>query len=134
MMHAPRNLKFTRDHEWVRVKGHALVVGMTDFAQHQLSHIINVDLPAPDEHHHYDGGAEVGVLESVKAAADFHAPVSGIVTAVNPELLHAAELINSDPYGAGWLFQMKPDAMADIEDLMDLDDYEGSLPDDSNEE
>ena len=134
MIHAPRNLKFTRNHEWVRVKGQTLVVGMTDFAQSQLSHIINVDLPAPDEHHHYEAGGEVGVLESVKAAADFCAPVSGIVTAVNPELLHAAELINSDPYGTGWLFQMKPDDVADVEDLMDADEYEGSLPDDGNEE
>ena len=128
MNHSPRNLKFTRSHEWVRVEGRKLVIGITHFAQQQLSQIVNVDLPEPGDHHCYHAGEDFGIIESVKAAADFSAPVAGTVVAVNTELLHAPELINSDPYGAGWIIEMEPENPADVNRLIDSDAYEALLP------
>jgi len=122
-------LKYTRTHEWVHVKGKKIIVGITDFGQQQLSDITSVDLPEPDEHH-YEAGEEIGVIESAKTSADFHAPVSGTITATNTELLSTPELINSDPYGRGWIVEITPDSMAEISGLMDMDEYEGSLPED----
>jgi len=122
-------LKYTRTHEWVHVKGKKIIIGITDFGQQQLSDITSVDLPEPDDHH-YEAGEEIGVIESAKTSADFHAPVSGTITATNTELLSNPELINSDPYGRGWILEMAPDSMAEISGLMDIDEYEGSLPED----
>lgn len=120
-------LKYTRTHEWVYVKGKKIIVGITDFGQQQLSDITSIDLPEPDEHH-YEAGEEIGVMESVKTSADFHAPVSGTITATNTELLSRPELINSDPFGRGWIVEMAPDSMAELSSLMDIDEYENSLP------
>ena len=128
-MMEPTRLKYTGTHEWVHVKGKRIIVGITDFEQQQLSDITSVDLPEPDEHH-YDAGEEIGVIESVKTSADFHAPVSGTITATNTELLSKPELINSDPFGRGWIIEMAPDNMAEVSGLMDVDEYEGSLPED----
>jgi glycine cleavage system H protein len=125
----PIRLKYTGTHEWVHVKGKRIIVGITDFEQQQLSDITSVDLPEPDEHH-YDAGEEIGVIESVKTSADFDAPVSGTITATNTELLSKPELINSDPFGRGWIIEMAPDNMAEVSGLMDVDEYEGSLPED----
>ena len=133
-MTTPRGLRYTRTHEWVRVKGAKIQVGITDYAQAQMHDITNVELPEPDSHHEFHAGEEVGVLESVKAAADFHAPVAGIVTAVNADLLENPEFVNDDPYGTGWLFEMTPSDTAQLRDLMDVDDYEATLPEEDTEE
>jgi len=92
-----------------------------------LSDITSIELPEPDEHR-YEAGEEMGVMESVKTSADFHAPVSGTITATNTELLSRPELINSDPYGRGWIVEMAPASMAELNSLMDIDEYETSLP------
>ena len=105
-----------------------IVVGLTEYGQQELSQILNIDLPAPDEHHHYDIDEEVGVIESSRNSTDLYAPVSGVVVAINNELLHTPELVNSDPYGAGWLFQMKPDDMGEFYGMLDIDAYEELLP------
>ncbi|MDD4871746.1 MAG: glycine cleavage system protein GcvH [Kiritimatiellae bacterium] len=123
----PTRLKYTRTHEWVHVKGKKIIVGITDVGQQLLSDITSIDLPEPDEHH-YEAGEEIGVIESVKTSADFHAPVSGTIIATNTELLSRPELINSDPFGRGWIVEMAPDSMAELNSLMDIDEYEGSLP------
>jgi len=122
------DLVFTRTHEWVRRSGDVIVVGITDYAQHALSEIVSVELPEADDHH-YEACEEIGITESSDTSREFKAPVSGIVVGVNSVLHSHPELINSDPYGKGWLIEMAPDNIADIDDLMHVDDYEDWLPD-----
>jgi len=124
-MDTPRNLKYTNSHEWVRVEGKQVVVGITDFAQDQLSDLTYVELPTVGDS--FSGQEEAAVLESVKAASDVYAPISGTITAVNSELLDHPELINSDPYGKGWLFKMTPDDATELESLMDAAAYDQSM-------
>src|SRR5512144_640518 len=101
-MNIPTNLRYAKTHEWVRVEGPVAVVGITDHAQHELTDVVYVELPAVGRD--LEAGKECAVVESVKAASDIYAPVSGEIVAVNEELSHAPELINQDPYGKGWLF------------------------------
>ncbi|MBP7829136.1 MAG: glycine cleavage system protein GcvH [Kiritimatiellae bacterium] len=125
-MSVPRELRYTRTHEWARLAGGVLTVGITDFAQHQLSDLTYVELPeAGDE---VGAGDEVAVVESVKAASDIYAPCDGVITEVNPALPDRPEIINRDPYGEGWLFKMRLAADADFETLLDPDQYEELLP------
>lgn len=126
-MDTPRNLKYTNSHEWVRVEGKHVVVGITDFAQDQLSDLTYVELPTVGDS--FSGQEEVAVVESVKAASDVFAPISGTITAVNNVLLDRPELVNTDPYGEGWLFKMTPDDTTELESLMDADQYDQSMPD-----
>jgi glycine cleavage system H protein len=126
------DLMFTRTHEWIRIKGKNIVVGITDFMQNRLSDITGVDLPEPDEHH-YEPGEDVCLIESLKAACECHAPVSGMVVGINTELLVRPELINADPYGIGWIFEMKPDNLLDVRELCDLYEYEAGLPEEEEE-
>jgi len=134
-MSAPRGLKFTAHHQWVRIKaGGKIVVGITDYAQSQMHAITYVELPEPDPNHEFAPDEEVGVLESNKTAAPYLSPASGIITAVNTHLLDNPELVNHDPYGQGWIFEMKPTDMNEVEDLMDLDAYEAALPLDEDDE
>jgi glycine cleavage system H protein len=122
------DLKLTATHEWVRKKAKTIVVGLTDFGQQLLSDVTGVELPEPDDVH-YNVRDELGVIESVRTTVDFHAPVRGTVVKVNSELLANPELVNTDPFGKGWLVEMKPDDMAEVDELMDFDEYEASLPD-----
>ena len=126
MANYPTDLKYTKTHEWVRLHDHLVEVGVTDFAQHQLSDITYVELPAVDQR--FDSNEEIAVVESIKAAADVYAPIAGVVAEVNPTLDNSPETINSDPYGAGWLFRMDPDNVHDMDELMSADEYEASLP------
>ncbi len=126
-MDTPRNLKYTNSHEWVRVEGKQVVVGITDFAQDQLSDLTYVELPTVGDS--FSGQEEVAVVESVKAASDVYAPISGTITAVNNALLDRPELINTDPYGEGWIFKLTPDDPTELESLMDADQYDQSMPD-----
>jgi len=121
------NLKLTPTHEWVRRKTKTIVIGITDYGQQMLSDVTGVDLPEPDDQR-YDARDDLGVIESVRTTIDFHAPVSGTVVKVNSELLANPELINQDPFGKGWLVEMKPDKMSDVDGLMDFDEYESDLP------
>ncbi len=121
-------LRFTPGHCWCRPEGEDIVVGITDFAQEQMSELTFVELPEVNEHVHAE--EEMAVVESVKAANDIYAPVDGTVTAVNELLTEQPELVNSDPFGKGWLFKMKPDDPAQVAALMDADEYEASLPED----
>jgi len=127
-MDTPRNLKYTNSHEWVRVEGKQVVVGITDFAQDQLSDLTYVELPTVGDS--FSGQEEVAVVESVKAASDVYAPISGTISAVNNALLDRPELINTDPYGEGWIFKLTPDDTSELESLMDADQYDQSMPDD----
>lgn len=124
-------MRFTRAHCWVRLEGGQAVVGITDYAQEQMSELTFVELPEVGEQ--VEAEDEVAVVESVKAANDVFAPVAGTIVAVNEALLEQPELVNQDPFGKGWLFKLKPDDPADLDDLLDADAYEAQLPLDDDE-
>jgi len=126
MLHNPDDLKYTKTHEWVRTKDDAIEAGITDFAQHQLSDITYVELP--ELNRHLDAGEEAVVVESIKAASDVYAPIAGTIVAVNESLANTPEIINSDPFGAGWIFRMKPDNADDVDALLSAEAYEANLP------
>jgi glycine cleavage system H protein len=129
-MTLPQTLKYTSSHEWVRVEADgSITVGITAHAQELLGDIVFVDLPKIDAS--FDAGAECLVVESVKAAADVYAPVSGTVTAVNETLGGEPELVNSDPYQAGWLFKMAPSNATELANLLDAAGYEAIINDES---
>ena len=125
-MNVPRDLRYTSTHEWVKVKGSIATVGITDFAQHQLSDLTYVELPDKDDQ--VSASDEVAVVESVKAASDVYSPVSGLIVEVNARVVESPELINTDPYGDGWLFKVQLSDPGEVEDLMDSDQYEEQLP------
>jgi len=118
----PAELKYTKTHEWVRDEGDGNVtVGITDHAQAQLGDMVFIELPEPGTA--LEAGEECAVVESVKAASDVYAPVAGAVTDTNSDLEEAPETVNRDAYGDGWLFQIKLDDAAELDGLLDADDY-----------
>jgi len=120
-MKIPQDLKYTRDHEWVKIDGNLVKVGITDFAQHELGDIVFVELPEPEEE--FAEGDAFAVLESVKAAADVYAPLTGVIVEINAELEDDPSLVNTDPYGDGWLAVFELDEDAEIAGLMDAAEY-----------
>lgn len=116
-MSAPANTRFTASHEWILPGEDAAVVGISDHAQAELGDVVYIELPAPGRI--VAAKEAVAVIESVKAASDIYAPVSGEITAVNDAVTAETSLVNSDPYGAGWLFKIKPANPADSEALLD---------------
>jgi glycine cleavage system H protein len=121
-MNIPKDLRYTKSHEWVRVEGNVAVVGITDHAQHEMTDVVYVETPSVDSR--IEAGKECAVVESVKAASDIYAPVSGDVVAVNEELGSTPELLNQDPYGKGWLFKVKMSDPGEFNDLLNADDYD----------
>ena len=120
-MNVPDDLRYTDSHEWIRPGVNDVTVGITDHAQNQLTDIVFVDLPAVGSRH--ERAQPICVVESVKAASDIYAPVAGVVAEVNGELDAATELVNQDPYGAGWFFKLKDVDPSALEPLMNLDQY-----------
>jgi glycine cleavage system H protein len=118
----PANLRYTKDHEWVRVEGDTATIGVTDFAAQQLGDVVFVDLPAVGKA--VEQFATFGVVESVKAVSDLYAPVSGEVVGVNPDLASQPELVNSDPFGGGWMIRVRVSDTAQIDGLLDPAAYE----------
>ncbi len=112
----PENLRYTKDHEWIRVDGEVATVGITDHAQEELGDIVYVELPKAGAR--LEQASSFGSVESVKAVSDIYAPVSGEVTGVNTALADAPEKVNDDPYGEGWLIQLKLSSPAQLESLM----------------
>ena len=125
MSKVPGDLRYTKSHEWVREEGALLVVGITDHAQDLMGDMVFVELPKPGTR--LDAGKECAVVESVKAASDVYAPVAGEVTAVNEALASAPETLNTDPYGNGWLFKVKPADPGAAHTLLDASAYETLL-------
>lgn len=115
-------MKYTKDHEWLRVEGDLVVVGITEHAATQLGDVVFVELPETDIM--VAEGDEVCVIESVKAASDILAPVDGEIVAVNEKLADSPGLVNEDPTGAAWFFKMKLDDMSVLDALMDEDEYQ----------
>src|ERR1700722_10668471 len=105
MSNIPEQLRYAASHEWISIDGDIGTVGITDHAQHELSDVVYVDLPKVCAQ--VAVGAVIAVVESVKAASDIYAPVSGEITEINADLLKRPELVNQDPYGGGWLFRIK---------------------------
>ncbi len=118
----PADRRYTKDHEWVRVEGDTATIGVTDFAANQLGDVVFVDLPAAGKA--VEQYATFGVVESVKAVSDLYAPVSGEVTEVNGELGANPELVNSDPFGAGWMIKVKLGDAGQVGELLDAAGYE----------
>ncbi len=119
----PSDLKYTTTHEWLRDNGDGTVtIGITEHAQELLGDVVFVELPEVESN--LSAEENCGVIESVKAASDMYAPLDGEVTEVNEELDGEPELINTAPFGEGWIFSMKVSSMADLEALMDADAYE----------
>lgn len=116
----PADLKYTKNDEWVRIEGSTATLGITDYAQEQLNDIVYVELP--DVGAKFAKGESFGVVESVKAASDVYTPVGGTISAVNGGLEDEPELINTEPYGKGWLVKFTVDN-ADVSDLLDADAY-----------
>ncbi|HZU27277.1 MAG TPA: glycine cleavage system protein GcvH [Bryobacteraceae bacterium] len=121
-MSYPTDLKYTREHEWVRANGASGVVGITDHAQKELGDIVYVDLPKVGAK--VEKGKTMGSVESVKAVSDVYAPVSGEVTEVNDALANAPEKLNQDPHGGGWLVKIALSAPDELSDLLSAEDYQ----------
>ena len=121
----PGDLRYTKDHEWVRVEGDEAVVGITQYAADQLGDIVFVELP--DLGRSLTQHSTFGVVESVKAVSDLFAPVSGEVTEANGELGANPELVNSDPYGAGWMIRVTLADPAQVDALLDPDAYDALI-------
>jgi glycine cleavage system H protein len=126
-MAVPQELFYAKTHEWVSLNEGIATVGISDFAQSQLSDLTFVELPELGTT--FKAGDEAAVVESVKAAADVYAPVAGEVVEINSELEDAPELINQDAFGAGWLFKLKMADESDVDNMMDADSYEELCPD-----
>ena len=122
MHNVPENLLYSSDREWVEVNGEIATVGISDHAQAELSDVVFVDLPEVGTN--ISSGDSAAVVESVKAASDVYTPISGEIVEVNEELSSDPSLINSDPYGAGWIYKIRVDVPSEIDDLMSYSDYE----------
>ncbi|RLA10491.1 MAG: glycine cleavage system protein GcvH [Gammaproteobacteria bacterium] len=127
MSNVPSELKFLSSHEWVSVDGDVATVGVSDHAQELLGDLVFVELPEVGAT--VSAGDSVAVIESVKAASDTYAPVSGEIVEVNEELEDSPERINDDPYGDGWMYRVKMDDAAEVNDLLGADDYSNSIED-----
>lgn len=127
-MSVPQDLFYSKTHEWVALEDGIATVGITDFAQSQLSDLTFVELPEVGTE--FSHGDEAAVVESVKAAADVYAPVDGEVIEVNEALEDAPELINKDAFGEGWLFKLKVKDESDVDNMLDAESYEELCPND----
>lgn len=124
-MNIPANLKYSSDHEWVKVEGDIATIGITDFAQGQLGDIVFVDIQTEGET--LDKAEVFGAIEAVKTVADALMPVSGKIIEINPALESSPELVNSDPYGAGWMVKVQMSDPSEVDSLLDADAYKAIL-------
>jgi glycine cleavage system H protein len=115
-------LRYTKDHEWIKVEGDEATIGITDFAQRELGDIVYVEVETVGQE--LNAGDVFGTVEAVKTVSDLYLPVAGSITEVNPNLNSSPELVNSDPYGQGWMVKMKLANPADVDELMDAAGYE----------
>lgn len=120
-MNFPTNVKYTSEHEWIRLEGEEAYVGITDYAQDQLGDIVFVDVITEGET--LEAGEVFGTIEVVKTVSDLFLPVGGEILEVNPELEEHPELVNQDPYGKGWLVRIRPTDVSEMDKLMDAEAY-----------
>jgi glycine cleavage system H protein len=117
----PPDLKYTSEHEWVRIDGDEAVVGITEFAQDQLGDVVYVELPAVGTR--VEQNKQFGVVESVKTASDLYSPLSGEVVAINETLTDQPQAVNDAPYGEGWMIRVRPDNLAELSSLLSAEQY-----------
>lgn len=122
-MNIPENLRYTKEHEWIRMDGDTALIGITDFAQHELGDIVYVEIETVGQE--LNAGDVFGTVEAVKTVSDLFLPVSGTITEINPNLNSNPDLVNTDPYGEGWMVRMKVSNSGDIDSLMDAAAYQG---------
>lgn len=120
-----KDFKFTKEHEWVKVEDDIAAMGITDYAQHELGDVVYVELPSVGDS--FSKGDAIGNIESVKAVSDVYAPVSGEIVEINENLEDKPESINQDPYGEGWIVKIKLDDTAELDELMNDEDYQKML-------
>ncbi|HJC93427.1 MAG TPA: glycine cleavage system protein GcvH [Candidatus Phocaeicola excrementigallinarum] len=120
-MEFPANIKYTNEHEWIRLEGEEAYVGITDYAQDQLGDIVFVDITTEGEN--LAQGEVFGTIEVVKTVSDLFLPVGGEILEVNPELEEHPELVNEDPYGKGWLVRIRPNDVSEMDGLLDAEAY-----------
>lgn len=120
-----KDLKFTKDHEWIRVEGEIAIIGISDYAQKELGDVVYVELPPVGET--MEKGDVCSNIESVKAVSDIYCPVTGEIVEANTALEDAPEIVNKDPYGGGWIFKVRMDDSSQLDELMNSDQYEEYL-------
>jgi glycine cleavage system H protein len=120
-MNIPENLKYTKEHEWLRVEDETGTIGVTDYAQGELGDVVFVELPKVGLK--FKQNDSIGTIEAVKTVADIYAPISGEIIEVNSALGDSPDLVNNDPYGKGWMLKFKINQLDEIDSLMDADDY-----------
>lgn len=121
-MNYPENLRYTKEHEWIRLEGDVAYVGITDFAQKELGDIVYVEVETIGDQ--VDANSVFGTVEAVKTVSDLYLPVSGTILELNPKLNSNPELVNTDPYGEGWMVKVKLDDPSSIDTLMDANAYQ----------
>ncbi len=124
-MNIPGNLKYTKEHEWILIEGEMATVGITEFAQGELGDVVYIEIETVGET--LDKGAVFGTIEAVKTVSDIFMPVSGEVKEVNPALESGPELVNTDPYGEGWMIKMKVSDPSEVESLLDAEEYKALI-------
>ncbi len=120
-MEFPEGLKYSREHEWVRVEGNTVLVGVTDYAQSELGDVVFVELPEVGAE--VEGNNPFGVVESVKAVSDLYAPVTGTVSEINTQLEDEPDLVNNHPYDDGWIIKIEMKDASELNDLLNTDEY-----------
>ena len=131
MANFPEDIQYTKDHEWIRVKGNEGTVGVTEYAQESLGDVVYVELPKVGEH--FNAHDPFGSVESVKAVSELYLPVAGEVLRTNEVLVDKPELVNQDPYGEGWMIVIKLDKKSDIDRLLSAAEYEDYLREEKGE-
>jgi glycine cleavage system H protein len=121
-MNFPATLRYTKDHEWIKLEGNTATIGITDFAQRELGDIVYVEVETIGKP--LEAGAVFGTVEAVKTVSDLYLPIAGTITELNPALANAPELVNTDPYGDGWMVKMTVSNAADVDKLLDSKGYE----------
>ena len=124
-MNFPNNVKYTSEHEWIRVEGDVAYVGITDYAQDQLGDIVFVDIPTEGET--LEKGEVFGTIEVVKTVSDLFLPVGGEVLEQNEALADQPELVNTDPYGEGWIIKIQPSNLSEMDELLDAEAYKALI-------
>jgi glycine cleavage system H protein len=131
MANTPEDLSYTKDHEWVRVKGEEATVGITDHAQNQLGDVVYVELPKVGDK--FEAGEPFGSVESVKAVSEIYMPLSGSVLAINETLNDSPELVNEAPYGDGWMIVIKIENASQVDGLLSAIEYEDYIKEEASE-
>ena len=121
-MNFPDDLKYSKEHEWLRLEDGLAVIGISEFAQDELGDIVYVEQPKVGDKVRQN--EQFGVVESVKTVSDLYSPVSGEVVEINDEVANTPELLNKDPYGAGWIIKVKPDDLSEVDNLLSSEDYQ----------